>query len=560
MEVGGGQGNTYNGSEGYDLAFKLADMSDTKAPVEVLKNQIKKTSKPKENPLDKWKADTPDFFWVHETEMQSQVDKLMDFGAELMEAGIDDPTTSKNAKAIIFQKEMAKINRMGEMSEAIKNNYTKDRATIHGDKDGQYDKDSKLELMDFYEKTSLGEIVDKQLIPPLLKYSQPKVDLTAAIRESSKSIDDAAGIDNHYANAQGTLAERPEELNKLSQVISELSPQEQVMLKQQADKNGMSPEAFYYGNWSFSLKHQKPEDLAELTESIIDFDVDYISSAYSKEENKGGGDTETVSGSKKYVPFKNVLENVKLRLSSFPNLFEKFEGNTYEQLARNKNGTLYSKGTKTVKDQESLAEFFAMQKWARTGEDVKSGRALQLGVDFKVYGGKAAVDEDLDLWIEDLSGRNGAEKQQIAASWMSGRDFEGVEVSNANFEDVGYFKSNPYPFGVDIKLEDGVMDRLVINRNKATQVNESTDGPDGKKRKSSTEYEIDPVFIDVGDKSQFNRGRLSDIYYDGIKVDRFLYKDTRNKQNLRSYNSTDIVPKGGKTVTKNTTEFNDIFK
>lgn len=537
--VGTNQGNTYTGREGVDLAFALnynPRIGDIEKAFKESKDLAAKDEfekqKGKAN-LAKWKTERPDFFYAHEGQKSEQFNDLMDWGSRLMEAGIDDPTTSSRPEAIEFQKAMGEIKAVAKESKAIEKRYNADRQIILNDKKGVYTDASKQELFDWYEKTPLDRIIKEGLLPPKLKYKQPEFAATPFVQEMSGKINDDAPIDNHIEFSKGAVVDNPMLADQLSQMISEMPKDAQNMLQQEADAAGQELLPYYLGKWSYSMKHKKPEDITKLyKEQLSNFKVGTTTTGYKTEKNLGGGDTETLSGETTKAPWNQIKNAAASHYSTFPtDTWKKYQGQTFPtysikkgKLSRASDGSLVSAGEKTINSKEDFIEKMAMDKAAQMPYKTKSGKDLSLGRDWSAFGGKAKVEEDFDLWLADLSGKNGKEKQRIAASWMSGRDFEGFEVSNARFDEEKYGEfmgreGNVQPF-IDQKAG------LTIFRKKK-----------GKKDGVDVVEDAEPLFIDTEDEEQYNRGRMSDIYYAGIKKDKFLYKNVRNKTSLHGVNS-----------------------
>lgn len=540
MSLGSNQGNTYTGREGVDLAFALnynPRVSDIQRAFDESKllGQQKKAQKAqgKAN-LAKWKAERPDFFWVHEKEMNQRVNDMFEWGSKLMEAGIDDPTTSSRPEAVEFQKEMANIAALGKESKAIQDRYNKDRQIVLGDKDGAYTEQSKADLLSSYEKIGLQEAVNTGWLPPGLKFKQPEFAATPFVQEMSGKINDDAPIENHIEFSKGAVVDNPMLADQLSQMIADMPKDAQNMLQQEADSAGQELLPYYLGKWSYSMKHKNPEDITKLyKEQLSNFKVGTTTTGYKTERNLGGGDTETVSGETTKAPWNQIKNAAASHYSTFPSeTWKKYQGQTYPtysikkgKLSRAADGSLVSAGEKTINSKEDFIEKMAMDKAAQMPYKTKSGKDLSLGRDWSAFGGKAKVEEDFDLWLEDLSGKNGKEKQRIAASWMSGRDFEGLEVSNASFQEEQY--------GEFMGREGSAVPALIDQKGGLTIYRKKK----GKKDGIDTIEDAEPLFIDTSDEDQYNRGRMSDIYYSGIKKDKFLYKNVRNKTSLHGVNT-----------------------
>ena len=549
MSLGSNQGNTYTGREGVDLAFALnynPRVSDIQRAFNESKlmGQQKKAQKAqgKAN-LAKWKAERPDFFYAHEAEKSQRFNDLMDWGSKLMEAGIDDPTTSSRPEAIDFQKAMGEINALSKESKAIEKRYNDDRQIVLNDKKGVYTDDSKQELLDWYEDTPLDKIISEGILPPKLKFKQPEFAATPFVQEMSGKINDDAPIENHIEFSKGAVVDNPMLADQLSQMIADMPKDAQNMLQQEADSAGQELLPYYLGKWSYSMKHKKPEDLAKLYTDLLDFKVGTVTKRSKSENQTGGGDTETVTNETEKAPWNQTKNNAASKLAIYPaGTWESFKGQTYptykvvdNKLARNRDGSLISTGEKVINTKQDMIERMAFDKAAQMPFRNKYERTVDLDKEFKSLGGSKAVDEDYDVWLADLSGRNGAYLQQVAASWMSGRDFNELFVKNAKFE-------KEVNWGEDFKPGSDEGKHLPQKTLKVFRQNK--DGSDNN------------LEIDVTDISEFNKGLLSDIYYAGIKKDKFLYKRTRNKPSLQSFDPENVDLEGSVEKDNNTTTSN----
>jgi hypothetical protein len=234
---GGSLGTVYNGQEGVDKAFVLGESDDalkafTELTDDIQANQKvkaleeKKAIAAKEQVKEKLKTSIPEFFWKHDTELGGRADKIMQYGADLLAAGIDDPFSSNAPEAQLFKKELESLGTDAKLSMQIKGRYDLDRKDIIDDKEGKYTDESKVALLKWYDENPLSNIQKDGMLPPGLDVARPEFERTKFYGAWSKEI--AAGNPN---------PDDPQFDELVSQALTDPSKKEYVRTLQTDVKN-----------------------------------------------------------------------------------------------------------------------------------------------------------------------------------------------------------------------------------------------------------------------------------------------------------------------------------
>jgi len=185
VNVGTNQGVAYSGQEGKGKAFILPEGDDSMLAFQQLlkgdaenKDAIKKekldAAKKEKETKAKLKEEVPDWWLRHDTEMQGLTDKVLELGAGLMAAGVEDPMAGTDPGSALFKKELNRLKSLGGLSKQYKGQFEEDRKVILADKDNHFTEESKDALVKFYDEKTLAERLVNGDLPPRLLVKEPE--------------------------------------------------------------------------------------------------------------------------------------------------------------------------------------------------------------------------------------------------------------------------------------------------------------------------------------------------------------------------------------------------
>lgn len=439
-QVGQGQGNIYDKVEGNAKAFILkGDDKPLEAANEVADLELNLLAKQK---ADKDKAllaaeakkkevqdkiakvNPEDLWWKHSEETKSQYGKLSDMAADLIGAGVNDPFSGTDPASRAFQTEYAKGMQMIANSNQLNKQYIQDRNEINSNPD-KYTDESKLAVLDFYDKNTLGDISSKALLPPELRPTQPLHDKT----KYYQTIVDARGNksepsdDELFDFAKTALTDKGQKgyLPAMEETYDKLPAKDKARLAKLAEENGIS--LIQNGKDLSPLVIMAKEEIKPYfsTEPI---DIDKIIA-----ENMPAGDItsnatsyENMSGiTTSSSTRRKFLDEEKLDAAATGALSVKL----LDQLIKEKRSyttTINGKQeTILVTNDKTALEYIKQQM--RTGFqseiETKKGTAIDFGValDKESGMGKDILDKDQDFYYQALFDVNTPEKTSIAAQF-----------------------------------------------------------------------------------------------------------------------------------------------
>lgn len=527
MAVGDNQGNVYRGREGTGQAYRLmgdpdikyieqpiAEAKKNKAIAQAKNERAAAQKKATRQAAKKAMEVQPEWFWAHQQEMQGRLDKVMDLGAQIMSAGVDDPFSATDEASIKFQKELANLNLMQKLSMQIKDRYNKDREKILADKDNKFTIDSKDALEDWYRNNSLEKISKDGILPPNLRYNTPKMNVEKTNREMAKGIDDDAPLRNFVEVALGTGGTNQEYFDNHKQLYDEMPQDAKDQLKAEAASLGVTTDEgmpmFLAAKWMKSYKGgDKPFDIAKATKGL---DIGLVTRKWAKEEGN-----RMKSGMTQELPIKKAMQASLAWADANPWEVEKMinKGLSYNVYEYDKNGNFEFVERKVVEDREDAAEMVAMHKLltAPRQTSYKDDITFRNEMERKFGIGDDEMLEDFDLWWEALQGNlgdNDQEKklnQDRAASFLKGTKYRNYEISDAR-----------------IKLGDA-MPRSLPGQLPLTglQIEGVMKGTGDMKNRNVSSGPMDIMF---GDQENWNSGSAQELYRATVKKRGSLFKPT----------------------------------
>ena len=129
-------------------------------------------------------------------EIDAAKNKLVDYGAQLMQAGVTDPFTATDEGSVLFQKEFSRIN--GMVSDATQiDKYINDSVSKYALKPEDYEESDFNNLVD-YGTLSLADAVQQQ--PPTLVTKRPFGDVNSFLNDTL--VKTASAISKDYSPGQ----------------------------------------------------------------------------------------------------------------------------------------------------------------------------------------------------------------------------------------------------------------------------------------------------------------------------------------------------------------------
>jgi len=188
MPVGGQQGNVYKTREGFGKAFILPTQNTyAQANAVAQKNLAKKKPKLNRNEITKGIRDGKAEWWIsHNKELSDEFNGLLDYAADIMEAGAD-PTKGSDKASGDWQKKWADLNNKAEKSMQVKNSFEKGKAIIDKDKKSKLD-DAFIEKFNDYHGRPLADLMEKGDLPPDLRYKPDPYAYTDALEKDAKAL------------------------------------------------------------------------------------------------------------------------------------------------------------------------------------------------------------------------------------------------------------------------------------------------------------------------------------------------------------------------------------
>lgn len=194
----------------------------------------------------KLKEFNPEFFFLHQNEVQGSIDSHADEGANLIAEGLD-PFSSNDPRADKWRRSHAKIAAMSQASKDMEKTWMATRAEIEGDKEAEYLPQDIAAFTEFYEKNSLSDIVSKGLQPPILRKRNADLNAFGEVGKLMKefnatlngSVPSEAQVDDFISSA----VKEPAVRDKFSQTYAA-----KFAAMPQAERDALNARAIVNGN------------------------------------------------------------------------------------------------------------------------------------------------------------------------------------------------------------------------------------------------------------------------------------------------------------------------
>ena len=273
MPVGGKQGNIYQNRQGTGLATIL-DKTNTSPYLDKALKSIPKRLTPEQrqaNLMKKMNASKPEWWWKHNDELDVQFNNLLDYGAKLMEAGVDDPFAATGKEARAFQQGLLDLENSAQLSKQLEGQYEADRKKYNPEK---HSLEAGERNYNFYDQNSLADIKDQGMLPPMFEFKEPDFELAKYYGDLAKNL----GTSNKDPDVDDFDLAIQQALNDpsasdfgvaLNQTIQNLTPDELQALNDQATAAQKTPQEILGRNQLESYFKTEPLNVDDIVDDIF---------------------------------------------------------------------------------------------------------------------------------------------------------------------------------------------------------------------------------------------------------------------------------------------------
>jgi hypothetical protein len=427
MALGDRTGRVHEQQQGTGLAtvFDVGGYLDSLAAAKAAKAAQRSAA------MKKFEEFDPEYWYIYDSQIQGEVEKLWDEGATLMQSGVANPWTSSDPNSMKFQQRAKRLEAYARGTKQMQSEFDKLRK-FYDDPAQQKLISNWDEVAEYFYTDDIFTRLDQGEQVPQLRFNDPVVDsykTTNSIistwkerfpeqemtsEEALKLAKDVFSNDAYKEGAGGGY------IGMLSQAYGDLDPDVRKRIKAEADAEGVSPQEMYASSYFKSRMSTEPVNLLE----------EMWVSADKVKKDKFTVTKESVGGVTKKTMRDRVKEQEKKAMDIARSYVNMYPG----QVEKDVKSGLYGDPTDTIKENiQAAIEYYTPKVEDRFTETREDALTRDGG---STYGGVDPV-ENANLWYSNLvSGEEAA--MQNASRYLSGVEMpDGTKVEFAGTSEAG---------------------------------------------------------------------------------------------------------------------------
>lgn len=411
--VGTELGNIYKSREGFgraaiiptvDAGGQYIQAQALKLKKEALAQKNKPTKPDKASLLKDIRAGKPEYWIQHNQELGQKFEELIDYGADILSAGVD-PTKGYDKASADWQKRWAELENDSKLSLQRQAEYDAGKKLIDA-KDADYTAESLQEWDDFYSKP-LSWHKDKQQIPPRLISNKAPLEYMKGLQGMAKNLKTSnpefedSDIRTTAAAALADPSFGDKTLDAMTIQYNKMPKERQDALKTMAGLMGMvdetgNPSPYQYMVYK-DLESQLGREPVDLNAMIDEFMPGLTHYGKTREE-----DDKTTATAGYYLKDKDAEEAAKAILRAEPRVLERMISTGEVLLSEEESKDL---SPKEINDKQFEKATKAIQNRMLLKADKKHTSSITYDEKGKIAGyGRKTYTQDRDLFDQFIRG------------------------------------------------------------------------------------------------------------------------------------------------------------